>query len=78
MVLMARETEIREEGRMEGRAEGRKEGRMEGRAEEHEMLLTTNVKNLMQNLKMSAAQAMDVLNVSAADRPRITELITRG
>ena len=33
MVLMARETEIREEGRMEGRAEGRKEGRMEGRAE---------------------------------------------
>jgi len=59
------------EGRAEGKAEGKAEGRAEGKAEGKVQGILESVKNLMDSYKLTAQAAMDVLKVSAADRPAI-------
>lgn len=51
------------QGREEGRAEGIKEGRAEGLAEGLERGIANSLLNVMKTLKMTAEQAMEVLNI---------------
>jgi predicted transposase/invertase (TIGR01784 family) len=62
MVMMIREMEAKEEGRAEGRAEGRSEGIDQNRVE--------SIKNIMDGLKYSAQQAMDLLKIPAAEQDK--------
>ena len=55
----------------EGRAIGRNEGRTEGRTDER----MSNLRQLISKLKMSAEQAMDVLDVPMSERQRYRELL---
>ena len=55
---------FREEGREEGRLEGRMEGREEGRSEEQ----LSSIRKLMKTLKLTAQQAMDVLEIPPSDQ----------
>ena len=55
--------EGRAEGIKEGRAEGIKEGRAEGLAEGLERGIANSLLNVMKTLKMTAEQAMEVLNI---------------
>ena len=54
-------------GVYEGRAEGLVEGRTEGQIE--------MIRNLMQNLKLTAEQAMDTLGVSMSDRSKYMAML---
>ena len=54
------------EGRMEGRKEGRKEDRV------------ASLRSLIAKLKVSAEQAMDLLDVPTAERPMYRELLQRA
>ena len=56
--------EGRKEGRMEGRMEGRKEGRMEGTRDER----LKSIRNLINNLGLTARQAMDALGIPASEQ----------
>jgi predicted transposase YdaD len=58
MVMMIREMEAKEEGRAEGRSEGIDQTRVE------------NIKNIMDGLKYSAQQAMDLLKIPAAEQDK--------
>ena len=62
--------EGREEGRKEGREEGRKEGREEGREEGTETANLSNLKNLMEALKISAESAIDLVKIPAEEREK--------
>ena len=66
MVMMIREMELKEEARAEGRAEGRTEGRAEG----VDQTRVESIKNIMKNLKYTAQQAMDLLEIPVADQSR--------
>ena len=54
-------------GMSEGRMEGRKEGRKEDRV--------ASLRSLIAKLKVSAEQAMDLLDVPTAERPMYRELL---
>ena len=71
MFFADRISEERQEAMQEGRAEGRTEGRAEGRTDER----MSNIRQLIAKLKMSAEQAMDVLDVPMSERPRYRELL---
>ena len=62
------------EGRAEGHAEGHAEGLAEGRAEGLEGQVAM-IRNLMQNLKFTAEQAMDSLGVSMSDRSKYMAML---
>jgi len=57
-------------GMSEGRMEGRKEGRKEDRV--------ASLRSLIAKLKVSAEQAMDLLDVPTAERPMYRELLQRA
>ena len=61
---------FKEEGRIEGREEGRIEGRAEGRAEGRETTQVSNIRTLMQRLKLSAEAAMDALAVPPEEQQK--------
>ena len=67
MFFADRISEERQEAMQEGRAEGRAEGRTDERM--------SNIRQLIAKLKMSAEQAMDVLDVPMSERPRYRELL---
>lgn len=58
---------LREQERDEGRREGRDEGRDEERI--------SSIRKLMKTMNMTAQQAMDALEISAADRERCLSLL---
>ena len=60
------EAETMELFRQEGRTEGRKEGRIEGIDQNR----VESIKNIMDGLKYTAQQAMDLLKIPAADQSR--------
>ena len=62
-------------GLEQGRAEGRKQGRAEGRQEGQLENLILNLKNLMENLCVSADEAMRLLNVSETLKPKLRDLL---
>ena len=59
-----------EEGREKGIEEGIKEGRKEGIKEGREEAQLTAIKNIMQSLKMTAKQAMEVLKVPGSEQEK--------
>lgn len=61
----------REEGLEIGRAEGRAEGRTEGILE----AMVTSIKNIMEGMHFSADQAMNILKISEADKPKYLALL---
>ena len=63
------------EGRKEGRKEGIKEGRKEGIKSGAQKERAANLQHLVAQLKISAEQAMDLLQVPAAERPMYQELL---
>ena len=63
------ETETMAMFKEEGREEGWKEGREEGREE----TLLENIRNLMDGLKLTARQAMDILKVPREEQQRLTD-----
>ena len=67
--------EERQEAREEGLAEGRAEGIETGLAEGREETELKSIKKLMQNLKLTAEQAMDILDISTADQERYLEML---
>ena len=67
--------EGRIEGRAEGREEGRAEGRTEGRAEGREETQISNIRTLMQRLKLSAEAAMDALAVPPEEQQKYALLL---
>ena len=62
-------------GRKEGIKEGRKEGRKEGIKEGAQQDRAASLRSLMSKLKVSAEEAMDLLEVPAAERPMYRELL---
>ena len=64
-----------EEGLKQGRAEGREEGRAEGREKGQLEALTANLKTLMNKLQVSADEAMKLLDVSEAMKPKLKDLL---
>ena len=64
--------EGREKGREEGREKGREEGREKGREEGREEERLNNIQLMMQALKLTAQQAMDVLKIPTEDRLKYT------
>ena len=64
-----------EEGRLEGRKEGRKEGRLEGREEGQISALALSVKNLMENLSMTADDAMKAMGISESLWPKLKTML---
>ena len=74
MTLQERDERMREEGRKEGweegRKEGREEGRKEGREEGTETANLSNLKNLMEALKISAESAIDLVKIPAEEREK--------
>ena len=61
----------RTEGRNEGRIEGRIEGRNEGRNEEK----ISNLKKLMNKMKITADEAMNLLDISKEERKKYIEIL---
>ena len=57
-----------------GMSEGRREGRKEGRKEDR----VASIRSLIAKLKVSAEQAMDLLDVPTAERPMYRELLQRA
>ena len=68
-------SEGRMEGRKEGRKEGIKEGRKEGIKEGAQQDRAASLRSLITKLKVSAEQAMDLLEVPADERPIYRELL---
>jgi hypothetical protein len=62
--------ESKEEGLTEGRMEGRLEGRLEGRMEGIESNRLESIRNVMDGLKYTAQQAMELLRIPAAEQPK--------
>ena len=62
MVMMIREMEAREEAKEEGREEGRQEGVDQNRVE--------SIKNIMEGLKYTAQQAMDLLKIPKGEQDK--------
>ena len=58
---------FKEEGREEGRVEGREEGREEGNL--------SAIKNMIRNLKLTAQQAMDALEIPTAEQQRYLKML---
>lgn len=58
-------------GRMQGRAEGRAEGKVEGKAEGRAAAVTA----LMKNMKLSAQEAMEILEIPLGEREAVLTLI---
>jgi len=63
------------EGRKEGRKEGIKEGRKEGIKEGAQKDRAASLRSLITKLKLSAEQAMDLLEVPTDERPIYRELL---
>ena len=55
---------------MDARREGRDEGRAEGRAEERLTTVIASVKALMANLRVTAKQALDYMNIPAHEQEK--------
>ena len=62
---------IEKRGRQEGREEGREEGEARGRAAGRMETLLSSLRAIMHTMHLSLEQAMDAMQVPAADRPRI-------
>ena len=58
MTLQERDERMREEGRIEGREEGTETANL------------NNIKNLMESLKISAENAMDLVKIPAEEREK--------
>lgn len=60
-------------GREEGRKEGREEGRLEGRQEGIDESRLDSIRNIMDGLKLTAQQAMDVLKIPVSEQGKYIE-----
>ena len=72
--LNMKDAEARGEAR--GRAEGRAEGEAKGRAEGIAEGLFEGIKSVMANLKVTAEQAMAVLNIPEHEQPRYRAMLS--
>jgi predicted transposase YdaD len=66
---------LRERALKRGREEGREEGRKEGINTGRELNQLENLKNLMNNLKITFEEAATALGLSDADRERLAAKI---
>ena len=57
-------------GLEEGREEGIKKGREEGREEGRESTLASSIRSMMSKLKLSAEEAMDILDIPKNERSK--------
>ena len=62
-------------GMERGRAEGRAEGRVEGRAEGVTETYLASIKNLMEEMSLSAERAMSVLRIPETEWPKYLDLL---
>ena len=69
--------EGRLEGKREGRQEGREEGREEGKEEGDKHRLIKDIQNLMDSLRLTAEQAMDVLKIEGKERKDCYEILNK-
>ena len=69
---------FRQDGRKEGIKEGKKEGRKEGRKERMDETRVESIKNVMEGLKYTAQQAMDLLKIPAADQSKYLAKLKKG
>ena len=67
--------EGRSEGLREGRSEGLREGRSEGRNEGRREGLLDSLRNLMNNLHLNAADAMNALGIPAEEQQQYIDLL---
>ena len=65
----------RREGLREGRSEGLREGRSEGRNEGRREGLLDSLRNLMNNLHLNAADAMNALGIPAEEQQQYIDLL---
>lgn len=63
-------------GETRGEAKGKVIGKAEGQAEGKMATLLTSLRNVMANLKVSLAQAMDIIGLPAEERPMYTQLLS--
>ena len=61
--------EAEQQGRAEGRVEGRAEGRTEGRV--------SSIRALMENIKCSMEQAMDMLGIAVESREAYRRMLEK-
>ena len=59
----------------EERDEARAEGRVEGRAEGKESERISSIRNLMKNMRLTAQQAMDVLEIPVTEQAKYAALL---
>lgn len=69
--------EIKKDCREAGRREGRREGRRSGLREGHEEGVSAMIRNLMQTMKLSAEDAMDILLIPKEERARYVKILQR-
>ena len=62
--------EMEEKGKIKGREEGREEGRAEGRAE-----LVKAIKKIMENMKLPADKAMEMMGIAKEEFPMYMTLL---
>ena len=62
--------DILNQGRAEGRAEGRAKGRAEGHTEGIVQATLSSIRNLMTKMHMTAAEAMNILEVPASEQEK--------
>lgn len=62
--------EMEEKGKIKGREEGREEGRAEGRAE-----LVKAIKKIMENMKLPADKAMEMMGIDKEEFPKYMTLL---
>ncbi len=65
----------RSEGFKDGRSEGFKDGRSEGFKDGRSEGDLSSIRNLMRNMKLTAQQAMDILEISTADQARYLSML---
>ena len=62
--------EMEEKGKIKGREEGSEEGRAEGRAE-----LAKAIKKIMENMKLPADKAMEMMGIAKEEFPKYMTLL---
>ena len=67
--------QVFDEIRAEGRAEGKAEGKAEGRAEGRDNALAGSIRSLMENMKKTAQQAMEVLGIAPEERGKLMSML---
>ena len=68
---------IRHEALQQGREEGRKEGRKEGREIGENLVIVQSIKNLMNNMGITAEEAMSNLGIASANYDKYLKMLQK-